>query len=97
MQSGRIVGATPAGDHAAARKVGGARIGFSAGEDFDDDHRRTTMRTDERGLEVGGVGRRWRFSRGGDDVQQFARPGEMLAAPGIGEQPVVADAMKAAG
>ena len=41
--------------------------------------------------------RRLRFGRGGNDVQQFARLGEMLAAPGIGEQPVVADAVEAAG
>ena len=45
---------------------------------------------------AGAVGRR-RFGRGGDDVQQFARLGEMLAASGIGEQPVVADAVEAAG
>ena len=30
-------------------------------------------------------------------MQQFARPGEMLPASGIGEQPIVADAVKAAG
>ena len=35
--------------------------------------------------------------RGGDNVQQFACLREMLAAPGVGEQPVVADAVKAAG
>ena len=32
-----------------------------------------------------------------DNVQQFTCPVEMLAAPGIGKQPIVADAMKAAG
>jgi hypothetical protein len=35
--------------------------------------------------------------RSGDDVQQLARLGEMLSAPGIGERPVVADTVKAAG
>ena len=68
-----------------------------AGEDLDDDHRRATMRTDEGGLDVGyGCLGRLRFGDGGD-VQQFKRAGEMLAAFGIGEQPVVADAMKAGG
>ena len=34
--------------------------------------------------------------RGGDDVQQFACAGEMLAASGIGEQPVMTNAVEAA-
>ena len=33
----------------------------------------------------------------GDDVQQFTRLCEMLAAAGIGEQAIVADAVEAAG
>ena len=37
-----------------------------------------------------------RFARGGDDLQLFACAGEMLAARGIGEQPVVANAVEAA-
>ena len=93
------VDATDAGAHAATRNVGGARIGCAAGEDLDDAHRGTAVRADEGGR------RRWRpaprlrrrFDRGGNDVQQFARLGEMLAASGIGEQAVVANAVEAAG
>ena len=49
------------------------------------------MRADEGGLDVGYIGRRLRFGRGGDDVQQFARSGEIVPASSIGEQPIVAD------
>ena len=40
---------------------------------------------------------RLQFVHGGNDVQQLARSGEMLPASGIGEQPVVANAMEAGG
>jgi len=65
--------------------------GFPASEDLDDAHRGTAVRADERGRHDGDrrCGRRRRFDRGGNDVQQFARLGEMLAAPGIGQQAVV--------
>ena len=55
------------------------------------------MRTDEGGRDDGNERRRLRVGRSGNNVQQFARPGEMLAPAGIGEQPVVADAVEAAG
>jgi len=70
---------------------------FPAREGLDDDHRCTTVRADEGGLQVGyGCRGRLRFGDG-DDVQQFARLCEMLPASGIGEQPVVANAVEAAG
>ena len=71
---------------------------FPPSKDLNDDHRRSTVWTDEGGLDVHCDGlRRLRFGRAGDDVQHFARAGQILAAFGIGKQPVVADAMKAAG
>ncbi len=87
--------AITAGDHAATRKVGGARIGCPRGERVDDDHRRATVRAVEGRLTEERC--RLRFGCSGNDVQQLARSGEMLPPSGIGEQPVVADAVKATG
>jgi ABC-type uncharacterized transport system substrate-binding protein len=70
---------------------------LSAGEDVQDDHRCATVRTDEGRRDVGGGFRRRRCGRAVDEVQQFARLGELLAAAGIGEQAVVPDAVEAAG
>jgi hypothetical protein len=71
---------------------------LATSERLDDDHGGTAMRADERGLDVRyGELSRLQFVRGGNDVKQLARSGEMLAASGIGEQPVVANAMEAAG
>jgi len=97
MQSGRSVDATGAvlmpRSHA-----GGARNGFPRSEDLDDAHRGTAVRADERGgMMASGAAADDGFDRGGNDVQQFARLGEMLAAPGIGQQAIVANAVEAAG
>ena len=78
--------------------VGGARMRRATREQLDDDHRCAALPTDER--------RRWRRRRVGGKhcsglgcglLQQRAGDGEVVLAPGIGEQPVVADAMEAAG
>ncbi len=55
------------------------------------------MRTDKGGVDVSDGCLRVRFDRGGDDVQQFARANEMLTPSGIGEQPIVANAVKPTG
>ena len=56
------------------------------------------MRADEGGLDKD-YGRIRRLSLGGlgYGVQQFARPCEILYASGIGDEPIVADAVKATG
>src|SRR5664279_6342133 len=74
--------------------------GLSAHEDLDDGHRRTTTRTDEGWLNE--AGRRIGLREGRVDVeplstQQLASPHEVLPASGVGDQPVVTDAVKAAG
>ena len=67
-------------------------------EGLDDEHRRTTVAADEHGLNDGcGLIGLLRFSRFGYDVQQRARAREIAFAPGIGDQSIVTDAMKAAG
>src|SRR5215472_11372166 len=70
---------------------------FAADEGFDDDHRCTTVRADEGGLNGDTRVRQLWFGCVGEDVQQFTCLGEMLAACGIGDEAIVADAMKAAG
>jgi hypothetical protein len=55
------------------------------------------MLADEGGLNGHRRGRRLEFGAVGDDVQQFRRLGELLAACGIGDEATVADAVKAAG
>ena len=67
-------------------------------EGLDDEHRRTTVAADEDGLNGGG-GLIWglRLSSFGDDVQQFTHACEIVFAPGIGDQSIVTDTVKAAG
>ena len=84
------------------RSCGASRLEWctdelSAREGVDDDHRRTTVRTDEG--RPNGTMRRISFLglRVGHYVQQFSRPREVVLTFGIGDQPVVADAVKAAG
>ena len=97
MQSGRTV-AAPCCRCSCCGSPGGWRADrLPAGEGLDDDHRGAAVRADERGLATGYRRRRRRRRCGGDDVQQLACLGEMLAAAGVGEQPVVADAVEAAG
>src|SRR3954471_13623376 len=67
-------------------------------EGLDDEHRRTTVAADEDGLNDGcGLTRGLRRSRFGCNVQQLARSGQVVSARGVGEQPIVTDAVKAAG
>jgi hypothetical protein len=71
-----------------------------ARQDFDNDHRRTTVWADEGRLD--GFFRRISISTHGfrisrDNVQQVAHSRKIIVAPEISEQPIVADTMKAAG
>ncbi len=54
------------------------------------------MAADEDGLNDG-CGLTMRRSRFGCNVQQLARSRQIVSARGIGKQPIVTDAMKAAG
>jgi len=62
----------------------------------------------DHGSAAGGAGKReaWRFLGLGEgrglvlwrlDIEQLARPGEVLGAPAVGKESVVADAMEALG
>ena len=64
---------------------------------FDDEHRRATVRTDEGGLNgfSGHLGVLGFYIGDGCNVQQFACSRKVLTTPAIGDQPIVADAMKA--
>ena len=73
---------------------------LSAGEGLDDEHRGAAMPADEggsvatvNGAAVAEVSRR----RGNQLWQQFANGRDAVLAVGVGEQAVVADAMKAGG
>src|SRR4051794_6309035 len=67
-------------------------------EGLDDEHRRATVPADEDGLSNGcGLIGLLRLSRFGCNEQQLARSRQIVSARGIGEQPIVTDAMKAAG
>ena len=73
---------------------------LSAREGLDDEHRRAAMSAHEGGpgtavigaAVAGGSGRRWRRL-----MQKIASGGDVVLAVGVGEQAVVADAMKAGG
>ena len=67
-------------------------------EGIDDEHRRTTVLADERGRNGGnGLIALRRFSSFGYHVQQLTRACQIAFAPGIGDQSIVTDAVKAAG
>ena len=67
-------------------------------EGIDDEHRRTTVLADERGLNGGnGLIGLCRLSSFGYHVQQLTRPSEIAFTPGIGDQAIVTDAVKAVG
>ena len=68
-----------------------------AREGLDDEHRRTTVAADEDRLNDGGGLIRLRLSRFGYDLQQLARSRQIVSASGIGDQPIVTDAVKAGG
>ena len=69
-----------------------------AGEGRDDEHRRPAVPAHEGGSEgsacgVGFAGRGGNLGRG--LMQEFASGGDLVLAVGVGEQSIVADAMKA--
>lgn len=73
---------------------------LSACEGLNDDHRGAAVPADERGPQGGVAGERIRLVRGRFGhrlMQQFANLCDMDLAVGVGEQSIVADAMKAGG
>jgi len=65
---------------------------------LDNDHRRAAVPADEGGLRgavAGAVVTRLCGKVGCRLMQQFSRSGDVVLAVGIGEQPVVSDAMEA--
>jgi hypothetical protein len=69
-------------------------------EGLDDEHRGTAMPADEGGRAGELAGEEFAAVRGNLEtrlVQQFARRRDMVLAMGVGQQSVVADAMKAGG